>query len=106
MLSGAITADRVFAVEDRRSDPASPDSRARVDQVMQIVRPIAETHADSPAQVVIAWTLAQPGLTHALCGARNPDQARENAAAGHLRLTEAEITTISEAVDRHLTSAA
>ena len=108
LLSGRITADRVFAGDDQRRDNPrfSPESRARVDRLMQIVRPIAETHAASPAQVVIAWTLAQPGLTHALCGARNPEQARENAAAGHLRLTETEIATITEAVDRHLTPAA
>lgn len=108
LLSGRITADRVFAGDDqRRENPRfSPESRARVDRLMQIVRPIAETHAASLAQVVIAWTLAQPGLTHALCGARNPEQAVENAAAGHLRLTESEIATITEAVDRHLTPAA
>lgn len=108
LLSGRITADRVFAGDDqRRNNPRfSPESRARVDRLMQIVRPIAEAHSASAAQVVIAWTLAQPGLTHALCGARNPEQARENAAAGHLRLTHTEIATISEAVDRHLIPAA
>ena len=51
---------------------------------------------------VIAWTLAQPGLTFALCGARNPDQARENAKAGRLRLTETDIEDIIHSIDRHL----
>jgi aryl-alcohol dehydrogenase-like predicted oxidoreductase len=104
LLSGRITADRVFAGDDqRRDDPRfSPENRARVDRLMQTVRPVAEAHRASPAQVVIAWTLAQPGLTHALCGARNPDQARENAAAGHLCLSETEIATITEAANRHL----
>lgn len=105
LLSGRITADRVFAGDDqRRDDPRfSVDSRARVDQLMQTVRPIAADHGVSPAQVVIAWTLAQRGLTFALCGARNPEQARENAGAGRLRLAEAELRAITEAVDRHLT---
>lgn len=105
LLSGKITADRVFAGDDqRRDDPRfSVESRARVDQLMQTVRPIAADHGASPAQVVIAWTLAQPGLTFALCGARNPEQARENAGAGRLRLAEAELRAITEAVDRHLT---
>ena len=52
--------------------------------------------------MVIAWTLAQPGLTFALCGARNPDQARENAGAGRLRLTETDLEDIARAIDRHL----
>ncbi|PKP75947.1 MAG: aldo/keto reductase [Alphaproteobacteria bacterium HGW-Alphaproteobacteria-6] len=108
LLSGRITADRVFAGDDQRRDNPhfSPEGRARIDRLMQIVRPIAEDHSATPAQVVIAWTLAQPGLTHALCGARNPEQARENAAAGRLSLSQPEIATITEAVNRHLTPAA
>lgn len=104
LLSGSITADRVFAGDDqRREDPRfSPENRARVDRLMQTVRPIAGRHDASPTQVVIAWTLAQPGLTFALCGARNPDQARENAAAGRLRLTETDIEDIARAIDRNL----
>ncbi|MGL6210890.1 MAG: aldo/keto reductase [Paracoccaceae bacterium] len=104
LLSGRIGADRVFAGDDqRREDPRfSVENRARVDRLMQTVRPIGDQHNATPAQVVIAWTLAQPGLTFALCGARNPDQARENAAAGQLRLTEAEIGDISRAVAANL----
>lgn len=104
LLSGRIGADRVFAGDDqRRDDPRfSTENCARVDRLMQTIRPVAETHAASPAQVVIAWTLAQPGLTFALCGARNPEQARENAAAGHLRLTAAEIAEIDRAIAANL----
>lgn len=107
LLSGAIPADRVFAGDDqRREDPRfTPENRARIDRLMQIIRPIADRHRASPSQVVIAWTLAQPGLTFALCGARNPDQARENAGAGALRLTATDIEDISRAIDRHLNPA-
>lgn len=107
LLSGAIPADRVFAGDDqRREDPRfTPENRARIDRLMQIIRPIADRHQASPSQVVIAWTLAQPGLTFALCGARNPDQARENAGAGALRLTATDIEDISRAIDRHLNPA-
>jgi methylglyoxal reductase len=104
LLSGRITADRVFSGDDQRRDSPrfSPENRARVDRLMQVIRPIAATHAASPAQVVIAWTLAQPGLTFALCGARNPEQARENARAGELRLTTPEVVAITKAADTHL----
>jgi methylglyoxal reductase len=104
LLSGGITADRVFSGDDqRREDPRfSPENRARVDGLMQTIRPIAAQQAASPSQVVIAWTLAQPGLTFALCGARNPAQAIENAAAGRLRLSAAETEAISRAIDQHL----
>ena len=49
---------------------------------MREIGPIAEAHGASPGQIVIAWTLQQPGITFSLCGARNPDQARENAGRG------------------------
>lgn len=105
LLSGGITADRVFSGDDqRREDPRfSPENRARVDRLMQVIRPIAKAQGASPSQVVIAWTLAQPGMTFALCGARNPAQAQENAAAGRLRLTSSDLKEITEAIDRHLT---
>jgi methylglyoxal reductase len=108
LLSGRITAERVFAGDDQRRDDArfSPDNLARVDRFMLTVRPIAEAHGATPAQVMIAWTLAQPGMTHALCGARNPEQARENAAAGRLRLTQADFAAISEAANRNLSPSA
>jgi methylglyoxal reductase len=104
LLSGGITADRVFSGDDQRKDNPrfSPENRARVDRLMQVIRPIADQHGASPSQVVIAWTLAQPGLTFALCGARNPNQARENAAAGRLRLTKTDLDAISQAIDQHL----
>lgn len=107
LLSGSIGADRVFAGDDqRRADPRfSTENRASIDRLMQTVRPIAAQHDVSPAQIVIAWTLAQPGLTFALCGARNPEQAKENARAGHLRLTGPEIDEITRAVTTHLTFA-
>lgn len=104
LLSGGITADRVFSGDDqRRVDPRfTPENRARVDRLMETVRKVGDRHAASPSQVVIAWTIAQPGLTFALCGARNPEQAAENAAAGRLRLSETDLTDISRAVDQHL----
>ena len=104
LLSGRITADRVFAGDDqRREDPRfAPENRVRVDRLMQVIRPMAAAYGTSPSQVVIAWTLAQPGLTFALCGARNPAQARENAAAGRLRLTHSDLKDITQAIDRHL----
>jgi aryl-alcohol dehydrogenase-like predicted oxidoreductase len=104
LLSGRITADRTFVGDDqRRDDPRfSAENRARIDLLMETVRPIAAQHDASPAQIVVAWTLAQPGLTFALCGARNPEQAQENAKAGTLRLTASEIAEITRTVTKAL----
>jgi aryl-alcohol dehydrogenase-like predicted oxidoreductase len=43
------------------------------------------------AQLVIAWTVHQPGLTHALVGARTSEQAIENAGAGKITLDDEDL---------------
>ncbi len=107
LLSGRIGADRVFAGDDQRRDDArfSTENRTRVHRLMETVGTVAVLHDASPAQIVIAWTLAQPGLTFALCGARNAEQARENARAGGLRLSGPEIDDITRAVRTNLSVA-
>jgi aryl-alcohol dehydrogenase-like predicted oxidoreductase len=50
---------------------------------------------------VIAWTLAQRGCSHVLCGARNPQQAVDNAGAGSVKLSELELATITQAVNSY-----
>jgi len=106
LLSGRIGPDRVFEGDDQRKDNPrfSIANREKVGRLMSAIRPIAESHGATDAQIVIAWTIQQPGITFALCGARNPDQARENARAGCIRLSKDEIDTISEAATHHLTN--
>ena len=105
LLSGRIGPDRVFDGDDlRRENPRfSSANRRKVEALMRDIAPVVQAHDATPAQIVIAWTLQQPGITFALCGARNPDQARENAAAGRIRLSSAEIDAIGAATQRHLT---
>ena len=104
LLTGKIGPDRQFSGDDQRqNDPHfSQGNRAKATNLVADLAPIAEAHKATPSQIVIAWTTQQPGVTFALCGARNVAQARENAQAARIRLNEAEISTISEAVARHL----
>ncbi|MCT7374634.1 aldo/keto reductase [Chelativorans salis] len=106
LLSGKIGADRVFEGDDQRKDSPrfSIANREKVARLMREIAPIADVHGASNAQIVIAWTIQQPGITFALCGARSPDQARENAKAGRIRLSPEEIKTISKAATKHLTA--
>jgi aryl-alcohol dehydrogenase-like predicted oxidoreductase len=50
------------------------------------------------AQLVIAWTVHQPGLTHALVGARTSEQAIENAAAGRISLDDEDLKLMNDLV--------
>ena len=65
------------------------------------LRPMADAKGCTLAQLVIAWTIAQPGITAALVGARNARQAEENAGAANVKLSAeelAEIRRLAEAV--------
>ncbi|MEQ8376376.1 MAG: aldo/keto reductase [Roseibium aggregatum] len=108
LLTGKIGPDRTFEGDDQRKDNPrfSVQNRRKVARLMDAIAPIAEAQGATKAQVVIAWTLQQPGITFSLCGARDPEQARENAKAGRLRLTSEEIGLIGDAAATHLTELA
>lgn len=105
LLSGTIGPDRVFSGDDQRKDNPrfSVANRQKARDFSDAIRPVAERHGASIAQVVIAWTLAQPGVTFALCGARNPEQALDNARASTLRLPAEDLGAINAALAAKLT---
>jgi aryl-alcohol dehydrogenase-like predicted oxidoreductase len=104
LLTGRIGPDRTFAGDDLRiADPRfSVANRQKVAEFAREIAPIASAHDATVAQLVIAWTLQQPGIGFALCGARNPHQAAENARAGTIRLDEAALASMSAAASSHL----
>ena len=69
--------------------------------MLEAFKPIALDRGIELSQLTIAWTVAQPCLTHALVGARTAQQSRENAAAGEIELTEDELRTIDEAIETY-----
>ena len=104
LLSGSIGPERVFSGDDQRRDNPrfSVANREKVTRFAEAIRPIAQEHEASIAQIVIAWTLAQPGITFALCGARNPAQALDNARAGTIRLSAEDLSTVEAAIAAEL----
>jgi len=103
LLTGKVTASRAFGAGDvRANDPRfSIDNRVKVAAMLDEFRPVADRRGLTLAQLVIAWTVAQRGVTHALVGARDTKQAAENAAAGAVTLDAGELRTLSDALSRH-----
>jgi aryl-alcohol dehydrogenase-like predicted oxidoreductase len=103
LLTGKIGPEREFPDGDlRRNNPRfSVENRKRIQQMLGQFEPIAQQHGVSLAQLVIAWTFHQPGLTHALCGARHAKQAEENAVAGTVQLSDDELKQMQQAVDEY-----
>lgn len=100
LLTGKVDTERVFPEGDqRRGRPRfSAENRRRVQDMLAEFQPIAARHGLTLGQLVIAWTLAQPGCSHALVGARTVQQAVENARAGDVRLASDEIETMTSVV--------
>jgi aryl-alcohol dehydrogenase-like predicted oxidoreductase len=92
LLTGHVGPDRTFAPGDHRATlkSFSVDNRKRIMAALERIRPLAEQHHASFAQLIINWTYNEPGITAALVGARNAQQAEHNARAMDLNLTTRE----------------
>jgi aryl-alcohol dehydrogenase-like predicted oxidoreductase len=62
------------------------------------LRAVAEAAGHSVAELAVNWTIRQPGVTAALCGAKRPDQLRENARAAGWQLTAEQAAAIQRAL--------
>jgi methylglyoxal reductase len=100
LLTGKLDPNRQYNQGDlRKANPRfQPDSVARINALLRQLEPMAQRHGATIGQLVIAWTAAQPGVTCVLCGARDPQQAIENAAAGSIELSAEEVKEIGELV--------
>ena len=70
------------------------------DALSRSVLPIARARAAGPAQVSLAWILAQPGITAVIAGAGSTAQAVANAAAAEVRLSAEEVAQLGAAFAR------
>ncbi|MBF9236345.1 aldo/keto reductase [Hymenobacter sp. BT683] len=98
LLTGKIKPGQEFGAGDLRTGHRlfTPESVTRVNAMLNKIRPLAETKNATLGQLVLRWTLAQPGITVALVGARNPEQAVQNARAMDFKLTFEELDFINK----------
>ncbi len=101
LLTGKIGMDYKLAESAVRNRIAwfKPHNRARLIECVRAWQPLTEKYNCSIAQLVIAWTVAQPGLTCALCGARRTENIIENAGAGSLLLDAADMRRMRDDVE-------
>jgi aryl-alcohol dehydrogenase-like predicted oxidoreductase len=104
LLTGAFDRGRAAALpaDDWRS--RNPDfSGERLERNLALVealQPIADRHEVGVGAVAVAWTLAWPGVTGAIVGARRPEQIDGWIAAGELELTDDDLDEIALALER------
>jgi len=100
LLAGKLTRDHQFDPKDgRRKYPMfSGDEWQKNHDFLDTLRPIADEAGATMAQLVLNWTIQRHGITVALCGAKRPDQIRDNAASMTWSLTAEQITRIDRAI--------
>lgn len=98
LLTGKIKPGHIFSEGDTRNGNRfySDENIKRINTYLDELKPIAADKNASLSQLVIAWTLKQPGITLALVGARNAEQAIQNAKASEVNLSADELKLIDE----------
>ena len=92
LLSGKYGRDQPGEAGSRRTNfDFPPVNRDRADACIDAMRPIAQAHGASVAQVALAWLLHQPQVTSVIVGAKRPDQLADNLGATKLSLSDAEL---------------
>lgn len=76
-----------------------PAWRGRICAMLDGWADLAAKHACTTAQLVIAWTAAQSGVTAVLCGARRSRNAAENAAAARVALDAGDLARMRADVE-------
>jgi aryl-alcohol dehydrogenase-like predicted oxidoreductase len=84
----------------RRSPEFQPPKLSRNLALRDALRPIAQRHGVSVGAVAVAWTLAWPGVTGAIVGARSPEQVDGWLSASGLTLDAADLDAIAGAIER------
>ena len=100
LLAGKLDRNHEFDPRDgRRKYPMFFGSEWDKNQnFVDRLREIATECHHTVAQLVLNWTIQQPGVTVALCGAKRPDQIKENSGTLDWKLTPDQIRRIDQAI--------
>jgi len=102
LLTGKIKPDHHFNEGDTREQSVfyTEENIRRVNLFLDRLKPLAEKKQATLSQLVIRWTIEQPGITVALVGARNATQAIENAKANDIKLSKEELAFINNELSK------
>src|ERR1700689_2476569 len=102
LLTESFTAERVAALAEddwrRRAAEFQQPHLGRNLNLRDALRPIAQRHETSVSCIAIAWTLAWPGVSGAIVGARTPSQVDGWIGAAAIQLTRRDLDEIAAAI--------
>ena len=103
LLTGTVTRDTLREGGDFRSIAAPRYTEENIDQnlkLVETVRAVAAEAGCTPAQVALAWVLAQGEDILPIPGTRRATYVEENAAATEVKLTAQQIATLIDGIPR------
>jgi aryl-alcohol dehydrogenase-like predicted oxidoreductase len=102
LLTGKMKPGHSFAKGDHRAAAFyfKDENIKRTNNFLSKIKPLANQKNASLSQLVIRWTVEQPGITIALVGARNAEQAIQNAKASEVKLSKDEINFINAELEK------
>jgi aryl-alcohol dehydrogenase-like predicted oxidoreductase len=103
LLTGKIKPGHHFGEGDTRSTNRfyTQDNILKVNEFLAAIQPLADSRGVKIGQLALAWALAQEGITVLLAGARNAEQALENAKATEIQLAPEELAHIRTKLEQY-----
>ncbi|MGD0381966.1 MAG: aldo/keto reductase [Thermoguttaceae bacterium] len=99
LFAGKIRPGALHERDNRRKYPQYQGEELQKNlELVEKLRLIAQDAGHTVVELVINWILRQPGITCAVCGARRPEQIRENAGGSDWELTDNQLDAIEEAI--------
>jgi aryl-alcohol dehydrogenase-like predicted oxidoreductase len=103
LLTGRFSAERVAGLPDddwrAGADDFQPPKLGQNLALVERLRPIAERLGATLPELAIAWTLAWPGVTGAIVGARTPEQVDGWVNAADIHLEDKDLDDIAVALE-------
>jgi len=102
LLTGKMKPGYTFSEGDHRANLYfyKDENLKRTAAFLDKIKPLADEKNASLSQLVLRWTIEQPGITIALAGARNAEQSIQNAKAVDVKLSPSEIDFITSELNK------
>ncbi|GFP76334.1 aldo/keto reductase [Clostridium fungisolvens] len=101
-LTATIDVNQIFAKNDTRSrQPRFRKESMEANQILvDLIKRIAVEKGATPAQIALAWVMAQKPFIVPIPGSRKLSRIEENIKAADIELNDVELSNIKEALDR------
>lgn len=94
LLTGKYKGVESLAKDDHRNSYFKRFDIIKVQNLLHNLQELATKYNVTVSQLVLAWTFHQPGVAAALAGARNAQQAEENAEAMQISISDEDLALI------------